>query len=142
MLLRCQKIRHLGIPVALERVNAQDVLYRIYDTHDFDMVILGLRLARYPAYLCDVFGPGNIFSYETPDLTGHCARFRNATDLETARAESAALQSLLAADLPILPLYSDAVYDSYSRIAFPFNDVLDGFAGLYGAPWLAFPTIP
>jgi len=137
-----QKIQHLGIPVALEQVNAQDVLYRIYDTHDFDIVILGLRLARYPAYLCDVFGPGNIFGYETADLTGHCARLRNATDLETARAESAVLQSLLAADLPVVPLYTDAVYDSYSGIAFPFSAVLDGFSGLYGAPWLAFPTTP
>ncbi len=137
-----EKIRHLGIPVALEHVNAQDVLYRVYDTHDFDMLILGLRLARYPAYLCDVFGPGNIFGYETPELTGHCALLRNATDLEAARAESAALQLLLANDLPIVPLYTDAVYDSYTGIAFPFNNVLDGFAGLYGAPWLAYPTIP
>ena len=136
------QLRLLGVDARVEPSEAADVLFRVYDSGQYDMVILGWRLGRYPAYLCDLFGPGNPFFYERAELSGHCAAFRSALELDAARQEAFAIQSLLAQDLPIMPLYSEVGYDLYAGVAYPFVGALDGAAGMYGAPWLAMPVMP
>lgn len=135
-----EQLQFLGMPVGVEQVAAGDVLYRVYESRQYDMALLGWRLARYPAYLCDWFGRGNPYSYVNADLERHCDFFRAATDLELARQEAFVIQSLLAADLPAVPLYSDSVFDAMRGVSYPFDAALDGVSGMYGAPWLAIPA--
>jgi ABC-type transport system substrate-binding protein len=134
------QLRLLGLDVSVEKAEASEALYRVFDSHQFDMVILGWRLARYPSYLCGLFGPGNSYGYERAEMAMHCAAFRSALSLEAAREETYALQTLLAGDAPAAPLYSEAGYDALAGVTYPFGATLDGISGLYGAPWLAIPA--
>lgn len=134
------QLRILGVEASVEPSDAEDVLYRVYDSGQFEMVILGWRLGRFPSYLCDLFGPGNPFHYERPELSQRCAAFGSALDLNAAGEEASALQSLLMQDVPIVPLYSDVGYDLYAGVTYPFVGALDGVTGMYGAPWLAVPS--
>jgi ABC-type transport system substrate-binding protein len=136
------QISQLGIPIQLEQVDQDDAFYRVFDTGDYDMAILGWRLPLYPAYLCDLFGAGNPYSYANPALTQNCEALRTTTDLESARQAVFAIQSILAADLPVVPLYGNVVSDLTRGISYPFQNVLDGISGLYGAPGLALPSAP
>ncbi len=135
-----EQLKFLGLDASVERAAPADVLYRVFETHQYDMVVLGWRLARYPGYLCDLFGSGNPYAYANADLEQHCAFFRAATDLELARQEVFAIQSILAANLPAVPLYSESVFDAMRGVTYPFDATLDGVTGLYGAPWLAIPA--
>ncbi|MEW5939178.1 MAG: hypothetical protein AB1750_05935, partial [Chloroflexota bacterium] len=135
-----EQLRVLGIDAQVLQAESSEVLYRVFDSHQFDMAILGWRLPRYPAYLCDLFGPGNPFFYERPETTEHCAAFRSALDLEAARREAEAIQTLLAGDVPVAPLYAEIGFDAYAGVTYPFADLLGGVTGLYGAPALAIPA--
>jgi ABC-type transport system substrate-binding protein len=137
-----ESVRRLGIPVQFETVEQADVLYRVFDTGQFDMVILGWRLARYPAYLCDLFGAGNPYGYYSEEMLGQCETLRSTTDMETARQAIFAIQARLATDLPVVPLYGNVIYDPMRAVTYPFQNVLDGLSGLYGAPDLALPSAP
>jgi ABC-type transport system substrate-binding protein len=132
----------LGMPVQFAEVEQEEVLYRVFDTGEYDMVILGWRLPLYPAYLCDLFGPGNPYSYENAALVQNCEVLRTTSDLGAARQAAFAIQSLLAADLPVVPLYGNVVSDFTRGVSYPFQNVLDGISGLYGAPGLAVPSAP
>ena len=132
----------LGLDVSVETADPSDVLFRVYDSKDFDMAILGWRLARVPAYLCEWFGPANPFGYGSAEINQHCGAFRSALDVDTARQEALVIEALLAQDLPLAPLYSETGYDLYAGVAYPFTDLLDGVTGMYGAPWLAIPILP
>lgn len=132
----------LGLDVSVEVVNSSEVLFRVYDSGEFDMAILGWRLARVPSYLCEWFEPFNPFGYGRVELTQHCDAFRSALDLDIARQEIVVIETLLAQDLPLAPLYSELGYDLYAGVTYPFSDVLDGVTGMYGAPWLAIPVLP
>jgi ABC-type transport system substrate-binding protein len=69
-----------------------------------------------------------------------CEALRSESDYETARLSIFQIQSTLAADLPFIPLFSMVTYDAYRNINYPFEDVLNGVSGLYGAPSFAIPT--
>jgi hypothetical protein len=43
-------------------------------------------------------------------------------------------------DLPFIPLYQVMQYEAVRNVAYPFEGVLDGLSGLYGAPSLAVPV--
>jgi ABC-type transport system substrate-binding protein len=136
------QLRVLGIEASVEEADVSEVLYRVFDSRQFDMVILGWRLARYPAYLCDLFGLDNPYFYERAEMTMHCDAFRSALDLNAAQQETFIIQTLLAGDVPVAPLYAETGYDAYAGVVYPFSEVLDGITGLYGAPGLAIPSAP
>ncbi|MBV6395213.1 MAG: hypothetical protein HFACDABA_00785 [Anaerolineales bacterium] len=131
----------LGLNAGLEGMDATDVFFRVYESGDFDMAILGWRLARLPSYLCEWFGGFNPFGYARAELTQHCDAFTSALDLDVARREAVVIESLLAQDLPLAPLYSEVGYDLYAGVTYPFSNVLEGVTGMYGAPWLAIPVL-
>jgi ABC-type oligopeptide transport system substrate-binding subunit len=62
------------------------------------------------------------------------------SDLDEARKQIYELQSILAQDLPFIPLYSGVTYDAYRNISYPFDSVPGGLSGIYGAPSLAVPA--
>jgi hypothetical protein len=43
-------------------------------------------------------------------------------------------------DLPLIPLYANVRVDAFRNIHYPFTEVIDGLAGLYGATELAVPV--
>lgn len=135
-------MRVIGLDVKVESAGASELMVRVFDSGQFDMTVLGWRLARVPSYLCDWFGAGNFYGYQRIELTQHCAAFGSALDLDVARQEALVIESLLAQDLPLAPLYSEVGYDLYAGVTYPFANVLDGLTGIYGAPWLAIPVAP
>jgi len=130
----------LGIQTQVLQQETSETLYRVFDSHQFDLALLGWRLPRYPVYLCDLFGPGNPFFYDRPEMTQHCAAFHATLDLDTARQEVDAILNLLAGDVPVAPIYAEAGYDAYAGVTYPFADPLGGMMSLYGAPGLAIPV--
>lgn len=132
----------LGLDVTVEIVDSSDVMFRVYDSGEFDMAILGWRLARVPSYLCEWFGPANPFGYVRVEFAQHCDAFHSALELNIAQQEAVVIETLLAQDLPLAPLYSEIGYDLYAGVTYPFADALDGVTGIYGAPWLAIPILP
>jgi hypothetical protein len=62
------------------------------------------------------------------------------SDLGSARDEVLAIQSILAEDLPFVPLYTENTYDVFQNVEYPFGVVSGGLSGLYGAPSYAIPA--
>lgn len=135
-----QKVERLGITVNVESVNGQDVNFAVFSSHQYDMALLGWRVSEYPGYLCDWFTDGNPFGYHSDRIQSACAALYSTSDLATAQKDVYEIQSILAQDLPFIPLYSGIIYDAYQNIKYPFDNVLDGLSGIYGAPSLAIPA--
>ena len=106
----------------------------------YDVALLGYKVSEYPGYLCDWFKDGNPFGYHSDRLMSACEALNSTSDLTTAQKDVYEIQSILAQDLPIIPLYSGITYDAYRNIKYPFDSVLGGLSGVYGAPSLAIPA--
>lgn len=104
------------------------------------MALLGWRLSAYPGYVCEWFQAPSPFEYGSDRLTSACEAFNATADLETARRAAYEIQSILMEDLPLIPLYQVLRYEAYRNVAYPFDKVLDGLSGSYGAPSLAVPA--
>ena len=104
------------------------------------MAILVWRLSEYPGYLCDWFQSQGPFAYNGSKLKSACEAFNSTADLETARQSAFEIQSILMEDLPFIPLYQGLEYDGLQNVTYPFDGVLNGLSGLYGAPALAIPS--
>ena len=71
-----------------------------------------------------------------------CQKLASTSDMGTARAEIFQIQEQLAQELPFIPLYVDLTYDAYRDIRYPFQHLMDGLSGVYGAPSEAIPVTP
>ena len=71
-----------------------------------------------------------------------CNNLNVTSDLDTAHQQVIEIQSVLAQELPFIPLYSGVTYDVYRNVTYPFDQVPDGLSGVYGAPDLAIPAKP
>jgi ABC-type transport system substrate-binding protein len=136
-----EQARLLGINVEVNLGSIDSIQYAVYGSGEYDMALLGWRLSSYPAYLCTWFTPvgENPFSYSQARLLPVCEEFNQATSLPHARALADEIQAILLNDLPLIPLYVSTRYDAYRNVRFPFAEVLDGLAGVYGAPVLTLP---
>ena len=136
-----QQAEILGLTLEVQISNSDDLLYAVYGSGDYDMALLGWRLSAYPAYLCEWFMPSeqNPFSYNGSRLKSACEAWGQTSDLEQAKAHVSEIQSILMGDLPLIPIYAEVRYDAYRNIRYPFDNVVDGLSGLYGAPALAIP---
>jgi len=130
----------LGIPLRVQITGAEDVRYEALSSRQYDMAILSWNLSLYPGYLCNWFGAGGQFEYGRESLRSECEALAVTSDLETARAHIFQIQSILMEDLPFIPLYADIRYDAYRNVWYPFENVLGGLGGLYGAPSYAMPA--
>ena len=131
----------LGVELDVRLSAADELLYVVYGSGDYDMALLGWRLSAYPAYLCDWFTPleENLLAYNGSSLKSACEAWGQASSLEGAKAQVSEIQSILMQDLPLIPLYTSVRTDAYRNIQYPFDNVLDGLSGLYAAPALAIP---
>ena len=135
-----QWMRLLGIPLTAQQVSENEINYTIFSSHQFDMALLGYTVSEYPGYLCDWFQDGNPFGYQSVSLQSACEALNSTSDLSTAQKDVYEIQSILARDLPFIPFYSSITYDAYRNIKYPFDSILGGLSGIYGAPSLAIPA--
>jgi peptide/nickel transport system substrate-binding protein len=133
-------INLLGIPLTVQSISPEQLRYDIFSSRQYDMALLGWQLSDYPGYLCDWFKDGNPFGYQSDRLQSACEALNSTSDLTTAQKDVYEIQSILAQDLPFIPLYSGITYDAYRNIKYPFDSVLGGLSGVYGAPSLAIPA--
>ncbi len=134
------EIRALGIPLTMKLVDAADIRYSVFSSKKYDMAIIGWNLSLYPGYLCEWFGPQGQLEYGSDRLGSECEALAVESDLDLARQHISQIQSILMEDLPFIPLYADVRYDAYRNIRYPFENVLGGLPGLYGAPSFAMPA--
>jgi ABC-type transport system substrate-binding protein len=135
-----QQLLHLGIAVQLELTDLASLQYSVYSSEKYDMAILGWRLSEYPGYLCEWFGAGGQFEYASDRLQSACGALEVESDLGAARDQVFRIQSILAEDLPFVPLYTESTYDVFQNVGYPFAQVPGGLSGLYGAPSYAIPA--
>jgi ABC-type transport system substrate-binding protein len=128
-----------GIPVELQLTDMDTVLYAVYGKGDYDMSMLGWRLSRFPGYLCDWGSEGNPFGYRGSRLVSVCETLESEPDLEKARGLFWDAQVVLTEEVPLIPLYVEIRYDAWRNLVFPFEGILDGPGGLYGAPDFVIP---
>lgn len=131
----------LGLGLEVQQSSPDDLLYVVYGSGNYDMAILGWSLSAYPAYLCEWFTPGeqNIFAYNGSRLMAECEAWEGTSDLKQAQAYASEIQSILMGDLPLIPLYTGVRIDAYRNVRYPFENIIGGLSGLYGAPALAIP---
>lgn len=129
-----------GVPISKEVVSSEDLHFAVFSSHQYDMALLEYNVSEYPGYLCDWFKDGNPFGYHSDRLMSACEALNSTSDLTTAQSDVYEIQSILAQDLPFIPLYSGITCDAYRNIKYPFDSVLGGLSGVYGAPSLAIPA--
>jgi len=131
----------LGLSLDVQLSGADELLYAVYGSGDYDLALLGWRLSAIPAYLCEWFIPAeqNPFSYNGSRMKLACEAWEQTGDLEQAKTRVSEIQSILMQDLPLIPLYAGVRYDAYRNVRYPFDNMVDGLSGLYGAPALAIP---
>ena len=135
-----QQLSLLGVPITTVSINSEDLRYAVFSDHQFDMALLEYGVSEYPGYLCDWFKGGNPFGYQSDRLQSACEALNSTSDLSTAQKDVYEIQSILAQDLPFIPLYSGITYDAYRNIKYPFDSMLGGLSSIYGAPSLAIPA--
>jgi hypothetical protein len=114
----------------------------VFSNHEYDMAVLGWKVSLYPGYLCDWFGAGKPFQYQRSSVVSACGVLNVTNGTDQAAQQVFEIQAALAQDVPFIPLYSEAIYDSPARVTYPFSEVLGGLAEVYGAPNLALPASP
>ena len=134
--------RALGIPLTVQPADPAAIRFAVFNGHNYDFAIVGWRVSAYPGYLCDWFGVDNPLGYNDPQVASECSAFGTTSDLDAARSRIFNIQSLLAQKPPFLPIFSGKTYDMYRSIVYPFDHVLNGLSGVYGAPALAMPSAP
>ncbi len=134
----------LGLDIQVLSADEDALLYAVYGSGSYDLAMLGWRLSRYPAYLCDWFTPEgqNPFAYNGSRLKSACEAWRGTSDLPEAWEQCAQVQSILTEELPLIPLYVEARYDAYRHLRYPFEAGVGGLGEEYGAPEKAIPTNP
>lgn len=137
-----QQARLLGIPLTAQTVTTDTIDYAVFSSHQYDLALLGWRVSPYPGYLCTWFGTGQPFEYGSNQLSALCQALKTTSDLDSAHEQFDQVQTTLAQDVPMVPLYSEVTPDFYRNVSYPFDAVLDGLSGVYGAPDLAVPESP
>lgn len=135
-----QQALHLGIPLEVELSDLATVQYAVYSSEKYDVAIFGWRLGEYPGHLCEWFGAGGQFEDTGSRFRSECEALAVESDLGAARSRVFEIQSILTQELPFVPLYSEATYDVFQNVEYPFNGVLGGLSALYGAPSYAMPA--
>src|SRR3990170_1341489 len=130
----------LGMPLRMQAVTADAIDYAVLSSGEYDMAVLGWRLSPYPGYLCDWFGAGGTFQYAATSVTSLCGELAATSDLDKAGGLVRGIQRTLAEEVPMLPLFSTVTHEDVRGLSYPFTSVLDGLAGVYGAPELAAPA--
>ena len=137
-----EQAQYLGIPLAVEDAGLNDIVYAVFSSQKYDMAIMGWRLSEYPGYLCEWFGGKDSFLYKSTRLEAVCGALTAESNLGSARKLAAQVESVLISELPFIPLFTVMQADVYRNLVYPapVENILNGWAGLYGAPSYAIPA--
>ena len=135
-------LSYIGLTVNVQPASPAAIRFALFNSHNYDMAIVGWRLSAYPGYLCDWFGDGNPFGYNIPQVRSDCAQLSTTTDLDRASQIIFDIQSVLSQDPPFIPLVTGITYDATRGIRYPFEHVINGLSSVHGAPELAIPASP
>lgn len=118
-----QRIELLGysvIPVATDFSTVVDLAFTPGEdgTRHYDMVLLGWSLGNpaYPTFYEDLFGStgvANNTGYASPVMDALIAKFNEANSVEKARDVVWEMESLLASEIPYIPLYPARIIEAY-----------------------------
>jgi len=130
----------MGIPVRAEPLDRDAIINRtLIAGGSFDLYLLDWRFPLYPDYLCDLFqsendtlltGNYNTTGYNNPEFDALCDLFLAETDPQRAQEQVFKLQTLLADDLPYIPLYNPQILDLiHENVVLPYIPDFDGIVG-------------
>jgi peptide/nickel transport system substrate-binding protein len=129
----------VGIPLTARPVSSIDLNYAVFSSPGYDMALLGWHVSSFPGYLCDWFGTGNQFHYDGNQIMSLCDSMLATNDLDIAHQQVFGIQSVLAQELPFIPLFAGVTHDVYRNVTYPFDQIPDGLSGAYGVPEMAVP---
>ena len=132
--------QYLGVPVVVQEVSLNDIVYAVYSSQKYDMALMGWRLSEYPTYLCEWFGGENLPLYNSNRFKTACDTLGVETNLDAARQAVGQIEAALMSELPFIPLFTVMQADVYRNLSYPVQSVLNGWSGLYGAPSSAIPA--
>jgi ABC-type transport system substrate-binding protein len=137
-----EQAQYLGIPFAVQELGLNDLVYAVYSSQKYDMALMGWRLSEYPAYLCEWFGGENPLLYNSYRLGTACEALKAESNLDVSRQAVAQIESALMSELPFIPLFTVMQADVYRNLSYPApaGNILNGWAGVYGAPSDAIPV--
>ena len=129
-------LNEAGIPVTVQLGDSNEIVGKVFSQRDFEMAFLVFNLAEYPSYLLSIFhsqGPGNAGSYSNPDYDAKAEQFFFDTDVNTAQTNARELQTFIAEDLPVLPLFNVPVLEAYRDdvVQWAFTNALNGLQGYF-----------
>jgi ABC-type transport system substrate-binding protein len=117
-----RQLMKLGITVTVVTQGIEERLANI-SSGNYDMAVFGLGLPKFPNYLCSIFNnglPGNPFGYVSANFNLQCTSFGLQIDPARIKSVAFSLQTILATDLPIVPLFSTPMIQTYRSADFPF----------------------
>lgn len=134
-----ESLMQLGIPADSSLIDVRELNYAVFSSEDYDLAILSWNLSTYPSYLCDWFTGPRAFQSAGQMLEAECTSLEVETDLEEARAIIQKIQDILYNDPQLIPLATEIRFDAYRNITFPFENIVEGLSGVFGAPSMALP---
>lgn len=127
------QLEKLGITVNVVTQNIGDRLMNI-STGNYDMAVFSMGLPSFPNYLCTIFNNGidtNPFGYASANFAQQCTTFAQEIDPTQVKTLAFSLQTTLATDLPVVPLFSNSMIQTYRISDFPFVTGASGPDVLY-----------
>jgi ABC-type transport system substrate-binding protein len=135
-----EMLTQFGISAVTSIVDVREINYAVFSSGDYDMAILSWNLSPYPSYLCDWFTGTHTFLHAGQELEAECASLIVETDLEQARAIIQEVQEVLYQDAQLIPLMTELRFDAYRNITIPFENIVNGLSGVFGAASRALPA--
>lgn len=112
----------------------------------YDMAVLGWSLGNpsLPGFYGDLFGSEGIANntgYSSTAMDALIKKLGSAPDVDSARGTIWRIESLIAADLPYIPLYSSQITEAYRSdlVGFPDDQILGGIQAALGGVELVTP---
>ena len=131
--------RQLGIPVTVLPVGLTELDSRISAGagSGTPLWVGGWQIPPFPDHVFGFFTPGdaNLTGYSNLDIDEAAAEFTTAPSLAAARDAVRRAESILARDLPYVPLFTETIIEARRAVVgVPFVHVLDGIQRLDGTP--------
>ncbi len=133
-------LRKLGMPAYARPMSFSSLLQQVKRNHDFDAFILGYgRLSLDPEYVSNLFhssgdksGGWNMSGYNNPEFDRLADRSRSEMDPDRRRDLVMQMQTIVARDLPYIPLYKPSVVEAVRADRFEgWVPMLEGIGNIW-----------
>jgi len=128
-----RQLEKLGMTVTVITQNIGDRLSSI-SSGNYDLAVYSIGLPHFPNFICSIFDNGfatNPFGYASANFAQQCSSFAQETDPVQLKTLAFSLQTTLATELPVVPLFSNSMIQTYRTADFPFVTGASGPDVLY-----------